>query len=356
MLIEKFLFELDLERSIQNFFKEGGDFSLSHNSKITNCEVNYTGAQLMSLFAIEAEIEVNNIIKMKYGNRVKHIGGNDVSDIKILGTPYAFNIKTLFESSGMIKLCGISTPTKLNGLEYRFVTMNYHLSECGTKVIFDKVHVFSWDYIKDIVNLTNGAYYISKGKVLEYVARRDAYAHGETKIFKKLNMDNLKPTKPEIPRDKLLNYLNKKDSFVEKDLISRFKQFNVKSIPSILEELELNSIIKSIEITENESTSTKYQIIKTAEVSIQPTLIEEKIIESKEEVSDLIIQEEAVLLDKDKNVSKLSKAKNAYNLYQEEQLDGVKDKNDFKSYLIKQYRFTKDLASNYATKLFNGKI
>lgn len=322
-LIEKFLFEKDLEYSVSNYFKKDSSFKLGHVSDITGCDIRYTGSQLMSLFSIEAEIEVNNIIKMKYGNRVKHIGGTDVSDVIIQGTPFAFNIKTLHENSGSIKLCSVNAPSKLNGLEYRFIALTYKMSEDNKEVVFDAVYVFNFDFIRDVLIARDNNFYIAKGKVLEYILRRDAFVNGECSSFKRLTVENMKESKPPITRDNILPYVKKKGIIDIDSIKKRFKSdFSFDNLSMILNSLKEEGVIS----------------LKDNEVRYNRT----------EEMPIVIIENN--LEDK-----KISKARKAFDLYLDKKLSGISNLKQFRTYLTSNYSMTNKLASHYTCKIIKEK-
>lgn len=321
-LLEKFLFEQDLEKTIESYFKKGTYFNLQHKSKITGCNINYQGNQLMSLFAVEAEIECANILKLKFGNRVRHIGGNDISDIVIEGTPYVFNVKVCSDSTSSVKLFCSSTATKINNLDYRFISINYRLDETKSNIIFEGVNVFNYEYIKDSLIESKDSISITKAKVNDYVKERNKYVHGDTLKFTPLSLLESKYKKPLLNKDILFKYIDRKhlEGATYSQIYKRFKyDYNIDNISSLMNEL-----------IEDKLTSFK----------------NDKFISNNLKEDNKFITENKV----NKKVTKLDIVNETYKAFLMKSLKDVEDIKDLKNYIVDNLGYSRKLASSYIKK------
>lgn len=206
--LEKMLLEKDIEQSISVLYK---DNILEYNTKsmISNKELYYENAQLMAFFALNTELQVQEILKIKYGNRVELLGGINPADILINGTNLAFNVKTYnIETSSIIKLCSKSSIDKLKDYDYRFILICYKLSENRKQIISQDVYVFNYDDIKDAISIwKDSILYITLNKILQYKENRDAFVNGESSKFKKIT----EAKKDSIDIEELKEYLYEKN-------------------------------------------------------------------------------------------------------------------------------------------------
>lgn len=315
--LEKFVFEVDLENSLSNFFKKHKTISFDKVSAITNRPIHYSGAQLMSLFAVDAEIETKEILCSKFGNRVELIGGKEAADILINGTSYAFNVKTLYESSSTLKLCSVNTPNKIKGYDYRFITFSYRLNDLQNEIIVENVYVFNFDDIKDVVTASNNNYYITLNNVIEYTKRRDDYVHGRVSRFRRLN-DNSIYDKPSVTEEEVIAYLDKRLSITPLETIKkRFgKKHNIDSLNYVLKQL-VNDL----------------KIQQTKDGQYHSNELE---LNSKGEI---------------KTLNKKDIAREQYDLFRKKEIDNIFTLKQFRQYLQNEFGFSPKLASSYTLEV-----
>lgn len=269
-MLEGFLFEKELENEISKYFNEQNDYKAERVSNITGEPIVYSNNTLMNLFSVDAEIDIQTILAKKYGSRVKHIGGKEVSDIEIEGTKYAFNVKVSSNNTSSVKLCSLSTPGKLNGREYRFLTLFYTLNDDKKSIKINRAAVFNYEYIKDIVSKTKDEMHLAKGKILEYLDRRNLYIEGEIEMFNPLTVENIKPSfnYPDVEEEIISNYFLKKKETSYTSFLSYFRQkYNQTSIEnSVINLMEKNALILKGDVIESlifseEHTISAYQIV-----------------------------------------------------------------------------------------------
>lgn len=269
-MLEGFLFEKELENEISKYFNEKNDYKAERVSNITGEPIVYSNNTLMNLFSVDAEIDIQTILAKKYGSRVKHIGGKEVSDIEIEGTKYAFNVKVSSNNTSSVKLCSLSTPGKLNGREYRFLTLFYTLNDDKKSIKINRAAVFNYEYIKDIVSKTKDEMHLAKGKILEYLDRRNLYIEGEIESFQPLTVENVKASfnNPDASINAIKNYFTRKKEISYTTFLSYFKKhYNQTSIENkIVELMEEGSLVLEGDILQSlivdDVTGNKYQTIQ----------------------------------------------------------------------------------------------
>jgi hypothetical protein len=263
MLLEKFLFEKDLENTIKSFFKPGKVFKVLKKSKITENVIQYTGIQLMDLFSIEAELEIQSILKNKFGNRVKLIGGINPQDIEIEGTSYAFNVKVA--SKNRIKLCSKSSIIRLKkGQEYRFIIITYNLNEMEDSIVFNNVFIINFKYLENVIQENNDIYYMNLEMIQQYTDMREYFLEG------KINKFILKKSEDKkiLTTEYLKNILPKKFKIHDLKLLLAKENIGSDKIQNCLEELKKEKYIIEegtehyIIINESLKKNSKYSIAK----------------------------------------------------------------------------------------------
>jgi len=319
-LLEKFVFEMDLEYSLGTFFKYEMEIGFDKDSAITNSKVEYHGAQLMSLFAVDAEIETKNILKKKFGERVELIGGKEAADILVEGTSYAFNVKTMYESTTTLKLCSVNTPKKVKNYDYRFITFTYKLNEKQNKIIMDKIYVFNFADIEDAIYARDNNYYVTLNNIIEYVQRRDDFVHGKSSRFRRLG-DITINEKASIPKYEIVEYLERRMQLTSEKIIrKRFaKHYNLDNLSYLLKELK-------------------------SELKIGAT-------------KDGLFHSVNLIMDNRNNIqpTKMQIAQEQYELFRKKEIDDVEDVNAFRQYLKSNYDFSSSLASKYISKISKEK-
>lgn len=311
-MLEGFLFEKELENEISKYFNDQKDYKAERISNITGEMIVYSNNTLMNLFSVDAEIDIQNILAKKYGSRVKHIGGKEVSDIEIEGTKYAFNVKVSSNNTSAVKLCSLTTPEKLNGREYRFLTLFYTLNDDKKSIKINRAAVFNYEYIKDIVSKTKEEMHLAKGKILEYLDRRNLYIEGEIEMFNPLTVENVKASynHPDANIDSIKKYFLKKNETSYAAFLSYFKkQYNQTSIEN-----------KIVELMEEGSLVLEGDKLKSLIVGKIPT-------------------------------SAYSIVKVEYNNYLNKSIDNVDSIKDLQKFIVNSYSLSNKKVNNYLNKI-----
>lgn len=154
------LLEIQLEKQILQYYKPKKKILYKSKSPITHAERHYTKAHLMSLFAIEAELDLFEILKRKYKQHAKLLGGTEYADI--LGKDCAFNVKVISECRTSLNLFLKGTLEKIENenLNYYFIVLHYGLNNNLNAIEIQDVYVISYKDLKPYIKEYNNKAFI----------------------------------------------------------------------------------------------------------------------------------------------------------------------------------------------------
>lgn len=180
--------DLILEKELEDYLnKVLSNYRLSYSkiSNYTRQAIIYYGNHLMQYFAVEAEIEIFNLLNIYFNGQAKLKGGTDIKDIQVLDQ--FFNVKVYNGSQSgksAIKLFSQTTANKIDQTNYYFIILDYSLSEDSLQIILNNIYVCNYHTIKPLISPVGNCFTLTKPRLLKYIEQRDAFLLGESDINK----------------------------------------------------------------------------------------------------------------------------------------------------------------------------